>query len=151
MLASLLAAFASGETLYIFKRLKRDVVAYAAAGIFAAVAAGFLVAAGYMATADALGPIWAALIFAGGFLLIAVIIVIAHRMAESGRQREIERRRSTEMAGIGTAAALAVLPSVMRGKAGVATVLAPAAGVGAYALYRLFRRPPPADHGRRGR
>jgi len=75
MLASLLAAFASGETLYIFKRLKRDVVAYAAAGIFAAVAAGFLVAAGYMATADALGPIWAALIFAGGFLLIAVIIV----------------------------------------------------------------------------
>ncbi len=151
MLASLLAAFASGETLYAVRRMRRAAVAYGVAAVFALVGIGFLVGAGYIAAADAWGPIVAALIFAGAFFLVAVIVVIAHRVGEASRLRELERKRSAEMTTIGTAAALAVLPSVLRGKAGAAAVVAPAIAVGAYSLYRFLRRGPKPDLPRRRR
>lgn len=121
--------------------MKRAAVAYAIAAVFAALAVGFMIAAGYMAAAAWIGPIAAALAFAGGFIVIAGVVIIVHRSSEASRLKELERQRTTEMATIGTAAALAVLPSVLRGKAGLATILAPAVAVGAFAAYRLFKRP----------
>jgi hypothetical protein len=145
MLASLLAAFASGETFQVVRRLRWAVIAYALAGIALFVAFGFLVGAGYVAASNRYGTIDAALGFAGGFFLLAVIILVVHRIASGMRARSIARQRSKELTTIGAAAALAVLPTLLRGKGGLATLLAPALAVAAYAIYRENRKPDPPE------
>jgi hypothetical protein len=145
MLASLLAAFASGETFQAVRRARRAAIVYALAGISILVALGFLVGAGYVAAADRYGTINAALGFAGGFFLLAVIILMVHRIASGMRARSIARKRSKELTTIGAAAALAVLPTLLRGKGGLATLLAPVFAVAAYAIYRENRKPDPPD------
>jgi hypothetical protein len=136
MLASLLAAFASGETFQIARRVRRAAIAYLLAGIALLIGLGFLVGAGYTAAAERYGAINAALGFAAGFLLLAAIIVLAHRIVSGMRARSIARKRSSELTTIGAAAVLAVLPTLLRGKGGLTTLLAPALAVLAYAIYR---------------
>jgi hypothetical protein len=136
MLASLLAAFASGETFQAARRIRRTVIAYSLAGLALLVALGFAVGAGYIAAARRYGSIEAAVAFAAGFVLLAVVILIANRIISNMRARSIARKRSSELATIGAAAAIAVLPTLLRGKGGLATLLAPALAVAAYAIYR---------------
>lgn len=136
MLASLLAAFASGETFQAARRIRRAVIAYSLAGAALLVAIGFAVGAGYVAAARRYGSIEAALSFAAGFFLLAVVILIVNRIISSMRARSIARKRSSELATIGAAAGIAVLPTLLRGKGGLATLLAPALAVAAYAIYR---------------
>jgi hypothetical protein len=136
MLASLLAAFASGETFQAARRIRRAAVSYLLAGIALLVALGFLIGAGYLAAARRYGTIDAALGFAVVFFLLAAIIAIAHLSVSTLRARSVARKRSTELAAIGAAAALAALPTLLRGKGGLVTLLAPALAVAAYAIYR---------------
>ncbi|GLS30586.1 hypothetical protein SAMN04488498_10397 [Mesorhizobium albiziae] len=136
MLASLLAAFASGETFQVARRLRRAAIAYFLAGLAGLTALGFLVGAGYVAAARAYGSVEAALGFAAGFFLLAIIILIIHRIVAGMRARSIARKRSGELATIATAAAIAVLPTLLRGKGGLTTLLAPVLAVAAYAIFR---------------
>ncbi len=145
MLASLLAAFASGETFQAVSRVKRAAIAYALAGLALLVAFGFLIAAGYAAAADRYGTINASLGFAGGFFLLAVIILVVHRIASGMRARTIARQRSKELTTLGAAAALAVLPTLLRGRGGLATLLAPVIAIAAYAIYQENRKPDPPE------
>lgn len=145
MLASLLAAFASGEASHAVRQMRRAAIAYLLVGIAVPVALGFLVAAAYVAAANRFGTINAALAFAGGFFLLAVLILVAYRIASRVRARSIARKRSSELTAIATAAALAALPTLLRGKGSLATFLAPAIAIAAYAIYRENRKGGPGD------
>lgn len=136
MLASLLAAFASGETFQAARRIRRAAIAYLLAGIALLAGLGFLVGAGYIAASERYGTLNAALGFAAGFVLLAAIILLVHRVVSGMRARSIARKRSSELITIGAAVALAALPTLLRGKGGVMTLLAPALAVAAYAIYR---------------
>jgi hypothetical protein len=118
------------------QRLKGLAVVYAVILVFGAIGVGFLIAAGYIALAASVGPLYASLIFAGGFLAIALITLIGFSMAEAGRKRRIvEKRRSSDTGAFLTTVALTALPLLARSplllKLGI-----PAAAIAAVALLR---------------
>ncbi|MDV3250026.1 phage holin family protein [Devosia sp. BK] len=118
------------------QRLKGLAVVYAVILVFGAIGVGFLIAAGYIALAASVGPLYASLIFAGGFIAIALITLIGFSMAEAGRKRRlVEKRRSSDTGAFLTTAALTALPLLARSplllKLGI-----PAAAIAAVALLR---------------
>jgi UDP-N-acetylmuramyl pentapeptide phosphotransferase/UDP-N-acetylglucosamine-1-phosphate transferase len=97
---------------------------------------GFLIGAGYIATARRLGDLETALIFAGGFVLVAVILVFAQRIWSKARARRIAERRKREVTGLASAAALALLPALLAKKGAVSAVAIPVIAAIAYAVWR---------------
>ncbi|MGB3389444.1 MAG: hypothetical protein WBA88_15835 [Pseudaminobacter sp.] len=144
MLASLIASFASGETLLALRRARGAAIAYALAGIAFLCGAGFLLAALYIWMARRYGAIEAALAFGVGFLVIGAIVLVVHKITTGSQARRAAQRRNSDMTTIAVASALAVLPTLLRGKAGLGTLAAPAIAALAYAIYRENRpkRPP---------
>ncbi|MGO4837845.1 hypothetical protein AB4144_36940, partial [Rhizobiaceae sp. 2RAB30] len=60
MLGSLIAAFISGETSNMVRRVRRAAITYFIAGLACLVGLGFLVGAGYLAAAERFGSVEAA-------------------------------------------------------------------------------------------
>lgn len=145
MLASLIAAFASGETVQAARRFRRAAIVYLLAAIAATVGLGFLVGAGFVAAAGRHGTIEAALAFGTAFLVVAALVVVIHRISSGVHASRVARRRSTDLATIGVAAALAMLPSLLRGKGGLGVLVGPALAAAAYAIYKENRKPAPKD------
>jgi hypothetical protein len=135
-LTSLIAGLASGETAAVVRRARLAAIAYGIAGLAALCGVGFLIAAGYIWTSRHYGPLAAALGFGIGFLVLAGLIILVFRLSAGAQARKRARERRSDMAAIGAATALAVLPSLLRGKGGLGLVLAPAAALAAYAIYR---------------
>jgi hypothetical protein len=150
MLASLIASFASGETVVALRRARQAAIAYVLAAVAALCGIGFLIGAGYIWTARHYGSLEASLAFGIGFLLLAGIVLVIHRLVmDRRRQREI-RRRNKDMTNIAIASAIAAVPTLLRSKAGLGTVVAPALALAAYAIYRENSgkpRRPPQDGG----
>ena len=142
MLASLIAGFASGETVLAVRRAKQAAIAYLFAGLAMACGVGFLIGAAYIWTSERYGSLEAAVAFGGFFVLVSLVIVAAHKLRARSRARLISQKRSGDLKALGVAAAVAALPSLLRGKAGIGMLVAPALALGAYALYRRSR---PAD------
>lgn len=146
MLASLIASFASGETVVALRRARQAAIAYVIAATAALCGIGFLIGAGYIWTARRYGSLEASLVFGIGFLLLAGIVLVIHRLAMDRRRRREIRRRNKDMTNIAIASAIAAVPTLLRSKAGLGTVVAPALAVAAYAIYRENsgkpRRPP---------
>lgn len=146
MLASLIASFASGETVVALRRARQAAIAYVLAATAALCGIGFLIGAGYVWTARRYGSLEASLVFGIGFLLLAGIVLVIHRLAMDRRRRREIRRRNKDMTNIAIASAIAAVPTLLRSKAGLGTVVAPALAVAAYAIYRENsgkpRRPP---------
>ena len=145
MLASLLASFASGQTVVALRRARRAVIAYATAAVAMLCGAGFFIGALYIWAAERYGPIAAALWIGGGFIALAVVILLVHRLMAGLRVRRAADRRKADLTAVGVAAALAVLPTLLRSKAGFGTLLAPVIALAAYAIYRENSKPNPAD------
>jgi hypothetical protein len=145
MLASLIASFATGETTLALKRTRRAAAAYLAAGITGLCGVGFLVGAGFIWTAEKYGHLEAAIGFGLGFLLVAGLILLVHKLMASTRAREDERRRRADIAALGTTAAMAVLPTLLRSKGGIGALLGPVVALAAYAIYRENRKPDGSD------
>lgn len=145
MLARLLASFASGETVIAVRRARRALVAYVMAAVAALCGVGFLIGAFYIWASERYGPIEAALWIGGGFVALAIVIVAVHRLAGGIRARRTADRRKADLTAVGVAAALAVLPSLLRGRAGLGMLLAPAIALAAYAIYRENSKPKPRD------
>ena len=104
----------------------------------------FLVIAAFFALAELYGAIYAALILAGTFLLLALAVYLGTRIGESrNRRRVAEKRKSTETSAFVTTAALTALPVVLKSPMGRAIAL-PAAAVAAYLMVRKAN-PPPGD------
>src|SRR5690349_15913835 len=107
-----LAALLGIEVDAITERAKRLLVAYAIISLFGVVALVFLLVAGFLALADWLGPIYAALIFAAAFLLLALATYLGTRIGEGERKRrEAERRRANQTSALVTTAAMTALPA----------------------------------------
>lgn len=139
MLASLIAGLASGETMLALRRARSAAIVYIMAAVAFLCAAGFFIAALYIWLAARYGPIEAALGFGAGFLLIGVIVLAVHRILARSRTRKAAQRRGSDLTTIAVASALAALPTLLRGKAGVGALAAPAVAAIAYAIYRENR------------
>lgn len=138
MLGPLLASLVTAETSFAVQRLRRVVVSYAIAAIGLGVGAGFFVAAAYMAAANRWGDIEAALVFGAGFVLLSIVALLVHRIASSAKARRQAARRSADMKTLAGAAAIGLLPVLMR--SGRAGLLAPLLAVAGYAIYNENRK-----------
>lgn len=136
MLASLIANLASGEAAVALRRARYATIAYILAAVFGMLGLAFLISAGFVWTARRFGHIEAALGFGVGFLAVAGLVLVTHKFAARSRAREHKRKRSSDMAAMGVATALAVLPTLLRSKGGLAAVLGPVLAIAAYAIYR---------------
>ncbi len=145
MLGSLIAAFISGEASTMARRARRAMVAYFVAGLACLVGLGFLVGAGYIAASERFGSVEAAVGFGAGFLSLAGLVIGIHSLSSRGRRRKAADRRSVDIASIVAAATVSLLPSLLRGRAGVAAVVWPVLAVLAYAIYRENTSPDEED------
>lgn len=146
MLATLLAGLASGETAAAIRRAKLGAVAYTLAAAAFLVGVGFFVAAVYMWAAVRYGPIEAALGFGLLFVAIAGIILLVFKLSAGSRSRRRARRRKADMAAVGATTALALLPTLLRGRMGLGAIMGPVVALAAYTIYREnTTRPPPSD------
>lgn len=145
MLASLLASLASGETMVAIGRARRAAVVYLLAGLAALCGAGFLIGALYIWLAGLFGRLETAIAFGAGFIAIALLILIVDRLTAKSRARRAAERRKSDLTALGVAAALAVLPTVLRSRAGAGALLAPAIAIAAYAIWRENTKPPGTD------
>lgn len=143
MLASLIASLASGETLQAIRRARRAAVAYLFAGVAGLCGVGFLLGALYIWLAELYGSLATAIGFGVGFIVLAVLILVIHRLTAGSRARRITERRKSDLTAMGIAAAIAALPTLTRSRAGMGALLAPALAAVAYAIYRENTRPRP--------
>ncbi|MET0437667.1 MAG: hypothetical protein ABW043_09250 [Devosia sp.] len=99
----------------IGQRVKGLAIVYALILIFAVIGFAFLLAAGFIALSDAVGPLTATLILAGSFLALALAVYIGLAISENRhRKRLAERRRSSDAGAFLTTAALTALPLLTR-------------------------------------
>ncbi len=136
MLASLIAGLATGETLAALRRARRAAIAYCAAGLAGLFGIIFLLVAGTIWAARRYGAIEATLGIGIIFLLLALIIVVLHKLTSRVRAKAARRQRNRDFTKAAVAAGLAVAPALLRGKAGAALLIAPAIAAVAYAIYR---------------
>ncbi|MGB3339534.1 MAG: hypothetical protein WBA73_20335 [Devosia sp.] len=131
-----LAALLGIEVEAITERVRNTVIVNALMIVLALVGVSFLVAAGFFALANLYGTIYAALIFAGAFLVLALAVYLGTRVGEGRRRRDVaEKRRSTETSAFVTTAALTALPVMLKSPL-ARTLMLPAAAIAAYLLVR---------------
>ena len=107
------------ETWDAIARLRRNVAMLAIAAVLALTGLGFLVGAGYIATARRIGDLEATVAFGAGFLFVAVVLLIVQRLAAASAARQAARRRRREASNAATAATAAFLGT----KGGVVSAL----------------------------
>lgn len=135
-----LAALLGIEIEAITNRVRTLMVVYAVVGALTLTGLIFLLVAAYLALAQFIGAIYSALAIAVVMLLIAGIMLLAIRMGESRRRREIaQRRRSSEAGAFATTAALTALPAVIRSPT-LRLLALPAAAAAAFVLVRNARK-----------
>jgi hypothetical protein len=147
LLASLLSGFASGETVAAIRRARTAAIVYTLAALAAFCGLGFLVGAAYIWAAARYGSFAAALGFGVGFLVIAGLVLLVHRLMSGARARRAARRRNADLKALGITAAIAVLPTLLKGKGGLGVILGPAVALAAYAIYRENVKPDDPDAG----
>jgi hypothetical protein len=131
-----LAGLLGIEVEAITERVRNAVIVNAVMIVLGLAGLGFLLAAGFLALAEALGGIYAALIFAGGFLLLTLAVYLGARIAEGRHRRDLaNRRRSSDTGAFVTTAALTALPILLKSPA-VRTIGLPAAAIAAFLLLR---------------
>lgn len=136
MLASLIAGLASGETAAAVRRARTAAVVYLVAGALALCGIGFLIGAAFIWTAIAYGSLNAALGFGVGFLAVSGIVLLVFKLsADSAKARQAKRRKA-DMTAIGVTTALTLLPTLLRGKGGLAALVTPVVAAAAYAIYQ---------------
>lgn len=142
MLTSLIASLASGETVVALKRARRAAIVYLLAGLLVLIGASFLLGSLFVWTTRRYGTIEAAILFGVVFIALALIILLLDRLTARSRAMKAAERRKSDLTALGVATALAVLPGLLRGKAGLGALLAPAIAAAAYAIYRENKKPP---------
>jgi uncharacterized membrane protein len=131
-----LAALLGIEVEAITDRVKKTIIVNAAMIVFGLAGVIFLVGAGFLALAGQVGAIYAALIFSGVFLLLAIAVYLGSRIGETRRKREIaDKRRSSETSAFVTTAALTALPVLLKSPL-LRTLGLPAAAIAAFLLVR---------------
>jgi uncharacterized membrane protein len=131
-----LAALLGIEVEAITERLRNTIVINVVMIGLGLAGLGFLVAAGFFALAELYGAIYAALILAAVFLVLALAVYLGARIGEGRHRREVaNKRRSTETSAFVTTAALTAVPLMLKSPLGRALAL-PAAALAAYLMVR---------------
>jgi chromate transport protein ChrA len=146
VLGSLLGAVSSLDASRAARRFRRALIDYAFAGVAFVIGLGFLVAAAFIWAADRYGSFPAALGFGAGFIALAAVIMMVHRILVARRaRRRREEERADQLRSIATAAAVAAVPALVRQAGLFGTLLLPIAAAAAYAIIRENTRPDPGD------
>jgi len=145
MLGPLIAAVASGEFFGAIRRARGAALAYVFAGIFGITGVAFLVGAGFVIASRRWGTVEAAIGFGLSFLLIAVLVLAFHSLSRRWRANRVSKQRSVDVATIAGAAAVSLLPVLMRSKGGLGGIVGPLIAVAAYAIYRENKARKPDD------
>ena len=120
----------------ITERVRNAIIVNAVMIGLALVGVSFLVAAGFFALANLYGIIYAALICAAAFLVLALAVFLGTRIGENRHRRELaDKRRSSETGAFVTTAALTALPVLMKSPT-MRTIGLPAIALAAYLLVR---------------
>jgi predicted phage tail protein len=136
-----LAALLGIEVESITARIRNTIIINAVMLGLALIGAVFLLVAGFLALADLYGGIFAALLMAGVFMILALAVYLGTRIGENRNRRQVaEKRKSTETSAFVTTAALTALPVVLKSPMGRAIAL-PAAAIAAYLLVRKNSEP----------
>ncbi|KQX40273.1 hypothetical protein ASD04_06475 [Devosia sp. Root436] len=131
-----LAALLGIEVEAITERVRNAIIINAVMIGLALVGVSFLLVAGFFALTELYGVIYAALILAAVFLVLALAVYLGTRIGESRRRREVaSKRRSSETSAFVTTAALTALPVILRSPL-ARTIGLPAAAIAAYLLVR---------------
>ena len=131
-----LAALLGFEVEAITDRVKRTILLNGLMALFGLVGAIFLLVAAYLALADWLSPLYAALIIAGVFLLAALSVYVSNQIAAGRAKREaLTKKRSNETSAFVTTAALTALPALLKSPL-VRRFGLPAAALAAFLLVR---------------
>lgn len=138
MLGPLILGLATGEARSVARRLQRAAIAYIAAAVLGLVGLVFLLLAGWIFLARRVGPMEAALWFAGVFLVIAALVVVIHRVVAAARRRSAARQRTRDLASVGASTALVAVPLLSRSRGGIGALAVGVALVGGYAAYNLL-------------
>ena len=120
----------------ITERVRNAIIVNAVMIGLALVGVSFLVAAGFFALANLYCIIYAALICAAAFLVLALAVFLGTRIGENRHRRELaDKRRSSETGAFVTTAALTALPVLMKSPT-MRTIGLPAIALAAYLLVR---------------
>jgi hypothetical protein len=132
MLATLIGSLISGEAMKAVRRAKVAAIVYVIVAVLGAIGVGFLIGAGYIAAALRFGSLYAALGFGIGFIVVAAIVLGIHAIV-AGHRRRRRNRLGAELATVAGAAAVTLLPALLRSRAGL---IGPLIAIAAYAIYR---------------
>ncbi|MDB5622333.1 MAG: hypothetical protein JWR39_896 [Devosia sp.] len=133
-----LAALLGLEVKAITGRIRQTLIAYAVMVVFGLIGLCFLLLATYLALADWLGTMPAALTCAATALVLAMVTFILIKVSTTRRQREqAEKRHAAETSAFVTTAATTALPALWKSPA-LRTIAMPAAA--ALAAFLLTRR-----------
>ncbi|SEQ08020.1 hypothetical protein SAMN05428969_1865 [Devosia sp. YR412] len=131
-----LAALLGIEFDSITERVRNAVILNAVMALFGLLGLVFLLVAGFLAVAEQLGGIYAALIFGGGFLLLTLAVYLGSLIGKGRRRHEVaEKRRSSETSAFVTTAAITALPVLLKSPL-VLKLGLPAAAIAAFLLTR---------------
>ena len=140
-----LASLLGFEAEALKERLQRQAIVWALVGVFAVIAASFLLVAINSALTLSFGPVVAPLLLAAGALFIALVIFLVAYLRDSAEvKRETEKKRSAETTALITTAALTALPFLLQSPL-MKRIGIPAGGAlaAAYFLSRPKRPPEP--------
>lgn len=120
----------------ITDRVKTLIIVNTVIAVCGVIGVVFLLIAGFLALSDVYGSIYAALIFGGVFVVLALAVFLGAKIGEGKRHRQIvERKKTHDTNAFITTAALSVLPVLLRSPT-VRAVGIPAAAVAAFFLAR---------------
>jgi predicted membrane channel-forming protein YqfA (hemolysin III family) len=133
---SLILSIISGEASAAARRARRSAVEYIIAAAAALIGFVFLMLAAYVYASRFYDELTVAIAFAAGFLGLAVLLLIYHRISARARARRARERMSNEAIALAVPIGLALLPTLLTKRGAKAGLVASALAAVGYAIYR---------------
>lgn len=133
---SLILSIISGEASAVVRRVRRSAVEYIVAGAAALIGFIFLLLAAYIYASRFYGELTVAVAFAAGFLVLAMVVLVYHRISARVRARRARKRMSNDAIALAIPVGLAVLPALLTKRGAAVGVIASAMAAVGYAIYR---------------
>jgi predicted membrane channel-forming protein YqfA (hemolysin III family) len=133
---SLILSIISGEASAAARRARRSAVEYIIAAAAALIGFVFLLLAAFVYASRFYGELTVAVAFAAGFLALAVVLLIYHRISARARARRARERMSNEAIALAVPIGLALLPALLTKRGAMAGLVASALAAVGYAIYR---------------
>ncbi|WP_147307435.1 hypothetical protein [Mesorhizobium denitrificans] len=128
------------------RRAKLAVISYGLIAVFLLCGIGFLIGAGYIYAADRYGSLHAALGFAGGFVLLALLVWVIFKLSAPRREKRRAALRKSEISAVAAASGIAIASNLLRSRAGIGMLATPLIG---YLAYQIIKenssKSPPRD------